>query len=355
MGRARATLWVVSVAATLGSVGAHRSHRVEAAFGPEGARAQDRLPRIDRPIPFDTPEADAICSAIDLLPRDHALRTRVDDWPVHPDSRAIIASVGGVKPLRMNADMGFVIVPPAQKRVAVRIVDYPEESDPGPFPVPDNVPIEGWPVVRLREGARTTLAEVQRRPAEYDGDRHALVLDPVNRRLHEFFTFGRTPDGWAAGQASTFDIASNKLRPEGWTSADAAGLPILPTVVRHDELVRGAVGHALRVTVRRTRKAHVYPATHHASRLVDDNLPRMGERFRLRRDFDLSGFSKDARVLLEGLKTYGMIVADNGIEWAISCTPDPRIPELHAELRRVKGSDFETVIAPTGLRGDPPR
>jgi hypothetical protein len=306
------------------------------------------MPKVDRPVMFDTPEADAICGALEVLPPDNALKLVVEDWPVHPNSQAIVASVGAEKPLRYNTDMAFVLLPPDQKRVPVKIVEYPGESDPGPYPVPENVPIEGWPVNYQREGSKLTLAEVQRRPEKYGGDRHAIVVDPVNRMLYEFFTFGRTPGGWAAGQASVFDLKSNKLRPEGWTSADAAGLPIFPTVIRYDELRRGMVEHAMRVTVRRTRQAYVHSATHFASRLTDENLPRMGERFRLRKDFDVSGFSPEVQAILKGLKKYGMLVADNGIEWAISCTPDPRIPVLHEELRKVKGADFVVVVPPRG-------
>jgi hypothetical protein len=190
------------------------------------------------------------------------------------------------------------------------------------------------------------LVEVQRRPTKYEGDRHAIIVDPTNRMLYEFFTFGKTSDGWAAGQSSIFDLKTNDLRPDGWTSADAAGLPIFPAVVRYDELQRGIVDHAMRVTVRRSRRGYVHPATHFASQLTDENLPRMGERFRLRADFDISEFSPPAKAILTGLKRYGMIVADNGIEWAISVTPDPRIPVLHDELRKIKGADFEVVVAP---------
>lgn len=272
----------------------------------------------------------------------------VEDWPTHPKSKAIVASIGADKPLRYNTDMAFVLVPPNQKRVEVKIVEYPDESDKGPFPVPDNIPIEGWPVHYQRSGLNLSLVEVQRRPEQYEGDRHAIVVDPVNRKLYEFFTFGRTREGWAAGQASVFDLGSNRLRPNGWTSADAAGLPIFPAVIRYDELKRGKIEHAMRVTVRRSRRAYVYPATHYASRWTDEDLPRMGERLRLRRDYDVSRFSPEVQAILKGLQKYGMLVADNGIEWAISCTPDPRIPVLHEELRKVKGSDFDVVVPPPG-------
>ena len=306
-----------------------------------------KMPKITRPVEFNSPEADAILSALEIYPPDNAFNQLIDDWPLHPNSSNIIASIGADKPFRYNPDMGFVIVSPDQPRVAVKLVEYPGESDAGPYPVPNDIPIEGWPVFYQCDSSKQmTLAEVQRRPAEYEGDRHAIVVDPVNRRLYEFFTFGRTTDGWAAGQASIFDLKTNKLRPDGWTSADAAGLPIFPAVVRYDEVKRGMVEHAMRVTVRRSRRAYVHPATHYASRLTDKNLPRMGERIRLNADFDLSKFSTPVQAILKGLKRYGMLVADNGIDWAISVTPDPRIPVLHGELRKIRGSDFEVVVAP---------
>jgi hypothetical protein len=260
----------------------------------------------------------------------------------------VIAAIGADKPLRYNPDMGFVLVPPNQRRVAAKIVDYPGESDPGPFPIPDNLPIEGWPVAFQRDpGTRTlTLDDVQRDRRNQGGDRHGIVVDPRNRMLYEFYQTKRIGTGWQAAQASIFDLKTNRLRPDGWTSADAAGLPIFPSVVRHDELQRGRVEHALRVTVVRTRRAYVAPATHYASRLQDENLPRMGERIRLRADYDVSGFSPAVQAILLALKKYGMLVADNGIDWAISVTPDPRIPDLHEELRRVKGAAFEVVQAP---------
>ncbi len=160
--------------------------------------------------------------------------------------------------------------------------------------------------------------------------------------LYEFWQGRKTDDGWEASCEATFDLKTNKLRPGGWTSSDAAGLPIFPAVVRYDECERGLVGHAMRFTVRRSRKAYVYPATHFASRLTDETLPRMGERFRLRQDFDESGFSPHVRAILKGLKKYGMFMADNGGDWRLSIAPDSRIKGLD-ELRRLKGSDFEVV------------
>jgi hypothetical protein len=267
---------------------------------------------------------------------------------LHPNSKKIIASIGAGKPLRYNPDMSFILVPPDQKKVEVKIVASPDESDKGPFPVPDDMPIEGWPVHYRRTPALRGLIldDVQRDKRKEAGDRHALVVDPVNRMLYEFYQAKKTDRGWQAAQASVFDLKTNRLRPADWTSADAAGLPIFPAVVRYDELQRGMVEHALRVTVEKTRRAYVYPARHFASRLTDTNLPHMGERLRLKQDFDISGFSPPVQAILKGLKKYGMFVADNGIDWAISVAPDERIPNLHEELRKIKGSAFEVVQKP---------
>lgn len=319
---------------------------VSSAYAAE--RATPKVPPITRPVMFDTPEADKILEALQVFPPDNPWNTDVSNWPVHPNSKNIVASIGSEKPFRYNTDMGFVLVPPNQKRVEVKLVSYPDESDKGPYPVPDSMPIEGWPASFHRDAKlkKLTLGDVQRDRIKQGGDRHAIVVDPVNRTLYEFYQAKKTAAGWQAAQASIFDLTTNKLRPDGWTSTDAAGLPIFPSIVRYDELKRGMVNHAMRVTVVRTRRAYVAPATHFASRLTDPNLPRMGERLRLRRDFDISGFSPEVQAILKGLKKYGMLVADNGIDWAISVAPDERIPVLHEELRRIKGSAFEVVEAP---------
>jgi hypothetical protein len=312
---------------------------VTSQWGQEAQRPA--MPAIEQPVLFDTPEADHILKALQVFPADNPWNQDVSGWPVHANSERIVASVGDGKPLRYNPDMGFVLVPSDQKRVEVRIVGYADESDKGPFPVPDNMPVEGWPVAYPGQ----SLESVQEKD-EPDSDRHGIVVDPVKRMLYEFYHVRKTASGWTARQSSVFDLKSNRLRPDGWTSTDAAGLPIFPAVVRYDELKRGMVDHAMRVTVRRTRRAYVYPARHFASNRNDPDLPRMGERFRLKADFDISGFSPSVQAILKGLKKYGMLVADNGIEWAISVTPDPRIPRLHDELRRIHGSDFEVVEQP---------
>lgn len=311
-----------------------------------------KMPKVVHVVQFNTPEADAILAALEVFPPDNPWNIPVDAWPLHPSSKEIVTAIGGGKPLRYNTDMSFVLVPPGQKRVPVTIAAYPDESDKGPYPVPESTPIEGWPADFKRDPARQalTLDDVQRGKPSLEADRHGIVVDPVNRKLYEFYRLTKVNGGWSADQASIFDLASNKLRPDGWTSSDAAGLPVFPAVVRFDELQRGKIEHALRVTFARTRRAYVYPATHFASQKKDETLPRMGERLRLRKDFDAARFSPAVRTILEALKRYGMLCADNGIDWAVSVAPDERIPVLHDELRRVKGTDFEVVVPPAGYK-----
>ncbi len=306
-----------------------------------------KMPPITMPVMFDTPDADAILTALEVFPPDSPWNLDVSSWPVRPNSKNMIALIGADKPLRCNMDMGFILIPPNQKKVDVKLTDYARESDQGPFPVPDSTPIEGWPAEYLGR-PKVTLEDVQRNALQENGDRHGLVVDPTNRMLYEFYKLHKTDSGWQASQASIFDLKTNVLRPEGWTSADAAGLPIFPAVVRYDELRRGIVEHAMRVTVVKTKRDYVYPAQHFASSRTDDNLPRMGERIRLRSNFDVSGFSAEVEAILKGLKKYGMFVADNGLDWAISVAPDPRITPFQGELRKIKGSDFEVVEPPAG-------
>jgi hypothetical protein len=316
-----------------------------AADRPAGRRP-GKAPEVKSPVLFNTPEADGIVAALQIYPSDNAWNQPVDRWPVHANSRNIVASIGLGKPLRCNYDMGYVLVPHDQKKVNVRITEYPQESDPGPYPVPDNVPIEGWPAC-FREDRRTvgqSLDDIQRDKLRTGGDRHAIILDPASMTLYEFWQMKKSAAGWQASQASIFDLKSNRLRRDGWTSSDAAGLPIFPAIIRYDEIQRGVIEHAMRVTVRRTRKSYVAPATHFASRDNSPNLPRMGERIRLRRDFDISKFSTAAKVVLKGLQRYGMLVADNGLDWSLSVAPDTRIPVLHDELRKVTGAAFEVVV-----------
>lgn len=311
------------------------------------ARIKSTLPvDFDSPIMFDTEAADSVVAALEIFPPDNPFNQLVSAWPVHPNSENIVDAIGRDAPMRYNQDMAYVLVPPGQAQIEVDITQYAHASDNGPFPIPDNLPIEGWPAKFKTGVARftgPTLREVQETGT---GDRHAIVVDPVNRMLYEFANMYRLGDGWTATQASIFDLSSNDLRPDGWTSADAAGLPIFPATVRFDELARGEIEHALRVTVPKTTRQYVAPATHFASQLTDPNLPRMGERIRLRANFDMTGFSEQARTILRALQRYGMFVADNGNPWAISVAPDMRISDMHSEFRRLKGADFEIVLAP---------
>ncbi|HEY4234611.1 MAG TPA: hypothetical protein VGM76_14350 [Lacipirellulaceae bacterium] len=306
-----------------------------------------KMPAINNAISFDTPEADAVMAAVEMFPANSPWYLDVSKFPLHPNSQALVASTGADKVLRVNYDMAYVIVPPTQQPTAMKLTELASESDQGPFPIPANLPIEGWPVEFKSSGVSLDAVQ-QNAMNDQDSDRHAIVLDPVNGRLHEFFKIKRVGAAWEAEQASTFNLKSNKLRPDSWTSADAAGLAILPAVVRYDELQRGEIEHALRVTIRTSRKAYVYPATHRAGHTDDENVMRMGERLRLRASFDTSQFTPAAQTILKALKKHGMFVADNGNEWAISIAPDPRIPNLADELRKVKGGDFEVVEFPKG-------
>ena len=212
-----------------------------------------------------------------------------------------------------------------QRRVPVRF-EYADESDGRLYPLPRNVPVEGG------RGS--------------DGDRHVIVVDRTRCKLFELFAAYPEAGGarWRAGSGAIWSLRSNRLRPRGWTSADAAGLPILPGLARYDEVKRGRIDHALRITVPRTRRAFVYPARHFASSLTDPSLPAMGERVRLRRSFDVSRYPRQSRVVLRALKRYGALVADNGAAWYVSGAPSKgwNNDDLHS-LHRVRGSDFEVV------------
>ena len=204
--------------------------------------------------------------------------------------------------------------------------DYADESDPGSYPIPPNPPIEGG--------------------GKPDGDRHLLMIDRDNWRLYELFALRNEGGLWKAGSGAIFDLNSNALRPLTWTSADAAGLPIFPGLVRYDEAVtRHEIAHALRFTVRKSRRAFVFPARHWASHNLDPKLPPMGMRVRLKASVDLSRYPPTAQTILKALKKYGMILADNGNDWFLSGAPDTRwnTDELSA-MKQIKGSDFEVLL-----------
>ncbi len=310
-------------------------HAAEAPRVNQEGRALSPLPKFEKPVLFNTPEADAILAAMQIFPKENPWNEDVSKRPVHPNSEKIVTRIGKEKRIAYNLDMGFVLVPPNQPKIAVKMVSYGDESDQGPFPLPEQTPIENWP---LEGGA---LEKIQR---EGEGDRHALVVDPFNGMLYEFYQGRKTDGGWQAACEATFDLKSNKLRPKGWTSSDAAGLPVFPAVARYDECERGMVEHALRFTVQRSKKEYLYPATHFASKLKDDDLPPMGMRFRLKASVDISKFSKHAQAIARGLQKYGMFMADNGGDWRISVAPDARLKGLEA-LKQLKGGDFEVIVS----------
>jgi|GEM_PF-1062542 hypothetical protein len=267
------------------------------------------------------------------FPDDNPWNTPVDKDSVDPLSDKIIAGIGLNVPLHPDfcgqwnggvCGIPYVVVTAKVPKVNVTF-DYADESDPGPYPIPADAPIEGGP-------AST-------------GDRHILILDRDNWILYELYAAYPPGTGWTAGSGAIFKLDSDSLRPAGWTSADAAGLPIFPGLVRYDEVVeQKQILHAVRFTVVNSRNAYIPPATHYASSKTADTLPPMGMRVRLKANVDISGYSANMQVILKALKTYGMIMADNGSNWYVSGAPDSRFDddELNT-LKQITGSDFEVV------------
>ncbi|TET34296.1 MAG: hypothetical protein E3J72_14740 [Planctomycetota bacterium] len=269
---------------------------------------------------------------LQIFPSDNPWNTDISGYPVHPNSDNYIASIGAAGTLHpdfgtewMGAPNGipFCVVGGSQPLVNVSFT-YAGESDPGPYPIPDDAPIEGGP------GST--------------GDRHVIVIDRDNHMLYEMFDSHKVAGGWDAGSGAKFDLDSNALRPKYWTSADAAGLPIFPGLVRYGEVASGEITHALRFTVVNSQRAFISPARHFASSSTDANRPPMGLRLRLKSGFDISGFSAKNQVILTALKKYGMFVADNGGNWYISGAPDMRWDDDElGELKTIEGSNFEAV------------
>jgi hypothetical protein len=272
-----------------------------------------------------------------VFPADNPWNRDVSTLPVDANSGnylTAIAALGGNQ--KLHADFGgageygipYITVSGSQTPVGVDFVAYGDESDPGPYPIPLAAPVEGG-----------------------GGDRHVLAVDRDRCKLYELFAATKGATRWSADSGAVFDLTSNALRPEGWTSADAAGLPIFPGLVRYDEVASGHIDHALRFTVSRSQKAYLHPATHDASSSSDANLPPMGLRLRLKASFDASSYTGQARVVLDALKKYGMIVADNGSNWFISGAQDTRWNDTDLnQLKTVPGSAFEVVNTGETLR-----
>jgi hypothetical protein len=266
----------------------------------------------------------------EIFPSTNVWNKRVDKLPVKQNSRTIVNSIGA--DLHLHADFGSGLWNGGPIGIPITVIDsstplspvdfeYAAESDPGPYPIPADVAIEGGP--------------------DADGDRHAIIVAREGCTLYELFSLYPS---WSAGSGAIWNLSSNALRPPGWTSADAAGLPILPGLARYDEVAAGVIDHALRFTVRRSRRDYVFPARHFASPYTNRALPPMGLRLRLRRGYPVRSHPPQAQVVLRALKRYGMIVADNGSSWYVSGAPDPGWDndDLHT-LHRVKGSDFRVV------------
>ena len=278
------------------------------------------------------------------FPANNAWNTDISGAPVDANSDALIASIGltrGLHPdfgsgLYEGAPIGipYVVVSSTQPKVAVTFTDYGDESDPGPYPIPADAPIEG----QLANGG------------SFGGDRHVLVIDRDANRLYETGnSYPQAGGAWRASGGAVFHTDSNTVRPggqPGWTSADAAGLPIFPGLARYDEASTGVIRHALRFTASTTRRAYVPPATHWASSNTSANVPPMGMRVRLKASYVIpANFSTESKAILQSMKTYGMLLADNGSNWYVSGAPDPRWnnDKLVSELGSVKGSSFEVV------------
>ena len=283
-----------------------------------------------------TPPSSPNTGTCSMFPANNIWNTSITKLPVLKNSGALVSSIGvGVG---LHADFGsglyqgqpigipFAVVPASQPGLKMTF-GYDDESDHGAYPIPKNPSIEG--------GASST------------GDRHILIVREGECKLYEVGNAYPNPDGsWRVGAGAIWDLKSNALRPKTWTSADAAGLPILPGLVRYDEVKSGTIKHAIRFTAAITQKAFVWPARHQAGSSGDANTPPMGARFRLRASFDTASFPKDMRVILETLKVYGLILADNGSNWFLSGTPDDAWDnDVLQSLERVKGSDFEAVDA----------
>ncbi len=284
-----------------------------------------------------SPHAPPVIAGCQIFPADNIWNMPVDKLPLDPRSSAYVSTIGagtevhpdfgqGVWPTGSTSPIGipYMVVPGSQAKLSVTF-EYDDESDVGPYPIPPDPLIEGGP--------------------DGNGDRHILLLDEDNCQLYELFAAEQNPDdSWSAGSGAIFDLNSNALRPDTWTSADAAGLPILPGLVRYEEVAAGEITHALRFTAPQTRGDYVWPARHEASSLTGSQYPPMGQRFRLKASFDIAGFSPEVQVILRALKKYGMILADNGSAWYLSGVPSEQwVNDVLHELDDVHGADFEAV------------
>src|SRR5687767_11841647 len=334
---------------------------VVCALGADRINQEGRIlgaaPMVSLPILFNTAEADAVVSAMQIMPRDSAWNEDISRRPLLANSDAMIAQIitdlrSDRRMLRAFHEMNFALVPDNQPLVPINFIYYGDESDPSPYPIPSNLPVETWP----RETGGISLSDWQRDVNVTGGDRHSIMVMPGAGFIWETWVTRLTAAGWEAGNGAKFDLKSNTLRPFGWTSADAAGLPMFPALVRYDECMRGMVEHAMRIVVRRTRLGPIYPATHNASvgNLTDPNIPAMGQRVRLKESFVIpENWTIFEKAVLRGLKKYGAMVADNGNFFSISVTPDDRYPAgAFSHLSSIAITNFE-VVQTTGATEGP--
>ena len=314
-------------------------------------------PTVVAPVLFNTPQADAVVAAMQTMPTDSAWNEDVSRLPLLANSAAMIAQIASDlgasrQTLRAFYEMNYALVPDNQPDMTITFFNYPDESDPSPYPIPANLPVEGWP----QTTGGLTLDQWQRNVNGDDGDRHAIIVAPRAGTIWETWLTQLTGTGWQASNGARFDLNTNALRPAGWTSGDAAGLPMFPALVRYDECERGMVEHAMRLVVKRTRVGPIYPATHQASvgNTTDPGIPAMGQRVRLKADFVIpSSWTIEEKAVLLALKKYGAIVADNGGFFSISVCPDDRFADgAFDHLSTVDISNFE-VVQSTGATGGP--
>src|SRR5712671_6450354 len=313
-------------------------------------------PVVTTPMLFNTPQADAIVSAMQIFPVTNPWNEDISRRPLLSNSAAMITQLksdlsSSRQTLRPFYEMNYVLVPDNQTRVTIPFVDYPDESDldggvypNGSYPIPSNMPIETWP----RDTGSLTLQQWQMDVTNVGGDRHGIMVAPGAGSIWETWQMKLTTNGWQSSNGAKFDLNSNALRPTGWTSGDAAGLPMFPALVRYDECERGAVEHAVRLCVPKTRREYIYPANHYASSIpaTSTQYPAMGQRFRLKASFVVpTGWTIEEKAVCYALKKYGALVADNsGGFFSISVCPDDRFSSnAFSNLSTIDVSNFEVV------------
>lgn len=319
-------------------------------------------PVVTTPLLFHTPEADAVISSLQIFPKDNPWNEAITNRPLLSNSAAMITQItndlaSDRRTLRPFYEMNYVLVPDSQPTRPIQFLDYPDESDLdggtdpfGQYPIPTNMPVETWP----RGTGNLTLEQWQTDVNGQGGDRHSIIIRPGTGHIWETWQTKRVNTAWQASNGAKFNFNSNALRPDGWTSADAAGLSMFAGLVRYDECARGMVEHAIRIIVRRTRRAYVYPATHFASTQTGANYPAMGQRLRLKSSFNVpTNWTIYEKAVVAALKKYGAIVADNGNFFSISVAPDPRFPSnAFNNLSSIGINQFD-VIQSTGPNEGP--